>query len=60
MNKAIKQIRQEGYPIDEEDLKSIWPTRFGHINVYGRYLFNRKEILRKNRKLRQLRKPSLF
>lgn len=59
INKAVEQLREEGYRVDEEDLKRIWPTRFEHINVYGRYLFNREEI-RKNRKLRKLRKPPSF
>ena len=34
----------------------IWPTRFKHINVYGRYEFNIKEARRRNR-LRELRNP---
>jgi hypothetical protein len=42
------------YSIDDEDLKQIWPTRYAHINVYGRYHFN-KEDIGKKRELRALR-----
>jgi TnpA family transposase len=28
----IKQLRREGYPIHEEDLKHLSPARYGHIN----------------------------
>jgi TnpA family transposase len=56
MSKAVKQLRSEGYPVDDEDLKRVWPTRLEHLNVHGRYQFNLNEI-RKNRRLRELRKP---
>jgi len=56
MSKAVKQLRQEGYPVEDEDLKHVWPTRSEHLNVHGRYQFNLNEI-RKNRRLRTLRKP---
>lgn len=56
MSKAVEQLRLEGYPVDDEDLKHIWPTRSEHLNVHGRYQFNIDEI-RKSRKLRKLRKP---
>lgn len=59
INKAVEQLRAEGYPVDDEDLKHVWPTRFEQINVYGRYQFNLDEV-RKNRKLRELRKPKDF
>jgi Tn3 transposase DDE domain len=67
IDKAVEQLRKEGYLVDDEDLKRLWPTRLEQFNVCGleqfnvcgRYLFNRKEI-RKNRKLRKLRKPPLF
>lgn len=59
MSKAVEQLREEGYPVDDEDLKHIWPTRSEQLNVHGRYQFNLDEI-RKNRKLRKLRQPKEF
>ena len=31
---------REGYPVQEEDLVHLWPTRFAHIHRYGKYEFN--------------------
>lgn len=59
MNKVVEQLKKENYSIEDEELKYIWPTRFQHINVYGRYQFNIDEI-KKNGKLRKLRQPTLF
>jgi hypothetical protein len=36
--------------------KHIWPTRHAHINVYGRYHFNRDNVGKKQQ-LRELRQP---
>ena len=57
IKKVVQQLRLEGYPVDDEDLKSIWPTRHAHINVYGQYHFDEKR-LRKKHPLRALRNPS--
>jgi len=54
---VVQQLRQEGYPVDDEDLKYIWPTRHAHINVYGQYHFDKKR-LRKKHPLRVLRNPN--
>lgn len=43
MAEAVAQLKREGYPINESDLAHIWPTRYEHINVYGRYHFNIEE-----------------
>ncbi|PON11006.1 DDE transposase, partial [Candidatus Entotheonella serta] len=43
MAEAVEQLKQEGYPVNESDLAHIWPTRYEHINVYGRYHFNVEE-----------------
>jgi hypothetical protein len=43
---ALEQLEREGFPFDWEDLRYIWPTRFEHINVYGRYEFNFEEARR--------------
>jgi TnpA family transposase len=56
MAEAVAQLKREGYPIHESDLAHIWPTRYEHINVYGRYHFNIAEA--QGRKgLRPLRQP---
>ena len=43
MAEAAAQLKREGYPVNESDLAHIWPTRYAHINVYGRYHFNIEE-----------------
>jgi len=43
MAAAVDQLPQEGYPVQESDLAHIWPTRYEHINVYGKYHFNLEE-----------------
>jgi TnpA family transposase len=56
MAEALQQLEQEGVPFNPEDLRHIWPTRFEHINVYGRYEFNLEEARRRDG-LRELRSP---
>ena len=56
MAEALEQLEREGFPFDWEDLRYIWPTRFEHINVYGRYEFNLEEARNLNG-LRELRRP---
>ena len=52
---AVEQLKSEGVEVTDENLKQISPTRFAHINPYGRYYFNVEENM--NRKgLRPLRK----
>jgi TnpA family transposase len=55
MAEAVAQLKREGYPVNERDLSHIWPTRYEHINVYGRYHFNIEEAQRREglRPLRQ-------
>jgi TnpA family transposase len=36
---AVQQLRAEGETVQDEDLKHIWPSRFEHLNVYGKYQF---------------------
>ena len=38
--KIITDMRSEGLPVNEEDLVHLSPTRYGHINPYGRYHFD--------------------
>jgi hypothetical protein len=42
LNKGEKlhALRAEGYPVREEDLGHLWPTRFAHVHRYGKYTFN--------------------
>jgi hypothetical protein len=55
MAEAVEQLKREGYPVNESELAHIWPTRYEHINVYGRYYFNIEEAQRREglRPLRQ-------
>ena len=54
MNAAVEQLKSKGYPIMDEDLKHLSPARHGHVNPYGRFIF---EIDREfqRRELRPLR-----
>ena len=54
MAEALAQLKREEYPVHESDLAHIWPSRYGHINVYGRYHFNLEEA-RHRKGLRPLR-----
>ena len=56
MAEALQPLEREGVPFDSVDLGYIWPTRFEHINVYGRYDFNLEEARNRNG-LRELRSP---
>jgi hypothetical protein len=40
MQTALHALRAEGYPVREEDLRHLWPTRFAHVHRYGKYTFN--------------------
>jgi hypothetical protein len=33
MWEALKQLKREGYQIDEEDVKHLSPARYEHLNV---------------------------
>ena len=39
MQAAIAQLRQEGFPIRDDDLAHLSPARYEHINPYGKYSF---------------------
>ncbi|MFO1434695.1 MAG: Tn3 family transposase [Candidatus Competibacteraceae bacterium] len=39
MQAAIAQLRQEGFPVHDEDLAHLSPARYEHINPYGKYAF---------------------
>jgi TnpA family transposase len=54
IEQVVQQLKQEGQFPGDEALKQIWPTRHAHINVYGRYYFNREQVGKKQQ-LRALR-----
>lgn len=56
MAEALLQLEREDHIINPEDHVHIWPTRFEHINVYGRYDFNLEEA-RLRDGLRAFRQP---
>ena len=37
---AIEKLTAEGYPVNEDDIALLWPTRFDNINVHGKIRFN--------------------
>ena len=47
MTAAIEQLKREGYPVDENDLAHVWPTRYAYVNVHGKYHFNVEEAQRR-------------
>lgn len=54
MAAALDQLREEGHPVDDEDVAHLSPVRYEHINPYGRYSFD-VEVNRKRPELRPLR-----
>ena len=56
IEKVVQQLKKEEQFPGDEQLKHIWPTRHAHINVYGRYHFNRDNVGKKQQ-LRDLRQP---
>jgi TnpA family transposase len=56
MAAVVEQLKREGYPVQDGDLAHIWPTRYAHINIYGKYHFNVDEV-RRRKGLRPLRQP---
>jgi TnpA family transposase len=56
MAAVVEQLKQEGYPVQDSDLAHVWPTRYAHINVYGKYHFNVEEA-HARKGLRPLRAP---
>jgi hypothetical protein len=55
---AHPETEESGYPVNESDLAHIWPSRYEHINVYGRYHFNIEEA-RRRKGLRPLRQSGV-
>lgn len=57
MAAVVEQLQQERYPVQESARAHIWPTRYAHINVYGKDHCNLDEA-RRRQGLRPLRQPS--
>lgn len=55
MQAALEALREEGYPVQDEDRVHLSPARFAHIHRYGRYHFD-VETARSRRGLRPLRR----
>jgi TnpA family transposase len=36
----LEELRSEGFPVNDEDVAHLSPTRYGHVNPYGRYRFD--------------------
>lgn len=55
MQRIVAQLKKQGYPVHDEDLKHIWPTRYQNVNIYGKYAFDREEVrmLQEQRGLRE-------
>ena len=57
MAEAVDPLKREGDLVNDCDVAHLWPTRYQHINVYGRYHFNLEEA-RRRKGLRPLRQSS--
>ena len=44
---CFQERQNKSYPVQESDLARIWPTRYGYVNMYGRYPFNVEEAQRR-------------
>jgi TnpA family transposase len=59
MNKALDQLRAEGYDVRDEDIARLSPLGYKHIHMHGRYHFRLSKRVRGGR-LRPLRDPSIL
>ena len=56
MDAALRQLRNEGYPVRDEDVARLSPTMRPHINMLGRHSFILPEAVARG-ELRPLRDP---
>lgn len=56
MERVIEQLRAEGHQVSDADIARLSPTRYEHINVYGKYTFDVDTWLNQET-LRPLRTP---
>lgn len=59
MDAAINQLRQEGFPVYDEDVARLSAYGYGHINMLGRYSFAMPDEVKRGelRPLRTTEKP---
>ena len=57
MEAVLTQLRQEGYPVRDEDVARLSPLLFEHINLLGRYSFTVPEAVIRG-ELRPLHDPA--
>jgi hypothetical protein len=57
MEAALNQLRQDGYPVRDDDVARLSPLLHEHINMLGRYSFSVPEAVAKG-ELRPLRDPA--
>ena len=58
IEEAVRQLRVEGFEVDDADLSRIFPFIFRHINMNGKYTFSMPEEVKEG-KLRPLREVKL-
>ena len=56
MAAVMEPLKEEGSPVHDSDLAHVWPTRYAHLNGYGKYHFNVEEA-HQRKGLRPLRRP---
>ncbi len=57
MNAALTQLREEDYPVRDEDVRRLSPLLHEHINMLGRYSFLMSDAIAQGA-LRPLRQPN--
>ena len=57
MEAALNQLRQDCYPVRDDDVARLSPLLHEHINMLGRYSFSVPEAVAKG-ELRPLRDPA--
>jgi TnpA family transposase len=55
MWEAVTKLREEGFEVRDDDIGQLWPTRYKHINPYGKMDFDVEGIHKMRNKLRPLR-----
>lgn len=55
MNAALKKLRADGFPVEEQDVARLSPLMRKHINIQGRYAFT---VPRLGGRLRALQSPA--
>lgn len=54
---ASAQLRNEGYPVSDEDVRRLSPLLHKHVNMLGRYSFLMSDLIAQSA-LRPLRQPT--